>query len=55
VKNDIYGEPEIIKHGNIIATVHSPILTDEERARRMEQIKKAAMRVVFAQNDTKGK
>ena len=55
MKNDIYGEPEIIKHGNVIATVYSPILTDEERARRMEQIKQAAIRLVFAQEDTKGK
>jgi len=54
VKNDIYGEPEIIKHGNVIATVYSPILTDEERARRMEHIKQAAIRLVLAQKDTKG-
>ena len=31
VKNDIYGEPEIIKHNNIIAKVYSPILTEKER------------------------
>jgi len=54
VKNDINGEPEIIKHGNVIATVYSPILTDEERARRMERIKQAAIRLVFAQENTKG-
>ena len=54
MKNDIYGEPEIIKHGNVIATVYSPILTDEERARRMEHIKQAAIRLVLAQKDTKG-
>ena len=54
MKKDIYGEPEIIKHGNIIANVYSPILTDEERARRMEQIKRAAVRLVLSK-DTKGK
>ena len=54
VKNDIYGEPEIIKHNNIIAKVYSPILTEKEQERRMEIIKKAAVRLVLSQN-TKGK
>lgn len=45
--NDVYGEPEIIKEGNIIARVYSPILTDEERERRMEEIKKACVRIVL--------
>lgn len=54
MKNDIYGEPEIIKHKNIIATVYSPILTDKERERRMEQIKQAAVRLVLSK-ETKGK
>jgi hypothetical protein len=53
VKNDVYGEPEIIKYKNIVATVYSPILTDEERERRMENIKKAAVRLVLSKN-TKG-
>jgi hypothetical protein len=44
---DVYGEPEIIKEGNIIARVYSPILTDEERERRMEEIKKACVRIVL--------
>ena len=44
---DTYGEPEIITHGNITARVYSPILTDEERARRMELIKQAAVRIVL--------
>jgi hypothetical protein len=48
VKNDIYGEPEIIKYKNIVATVYSPILTDEERKRRMEKIKQAAVRLVLS-------
>lgn len=53
MKGDIYGEPEIIKYKNIIATVYSPILTDEERERRMEKIKKAAVRLVLSK-ETKG-
>lgn len=48
MKNDIYGEPEIIKYKNIEATVYSPILTDEERKRRMELIKQAAVRLVLS-------
>ena len=48
MKDDVYGEPEIIEHGNIIATVYSPILTDEERERRMAIIKKAAADLVLA-------
>jgi len=48
VKNDIYGEPEIIKYKNIVATVYSPILTEEERNKRMEKIKQAAVRLVLS-------
>lgn len=44
---DIYGEPEIIKCGNVIATVRSPILTAEERERRMNMIKQAAIRIIL--------
>lgn len=55
VKNDIYGEPEIIKYKNIIAKVYSPILTDEERERRMEIVKQAAVRLVLSHEETKGK
>lgn len=48
MKNDTYGEPEIIKFKNIVAKVYSPILTDEERERRMERIKQAAVRLVLS-------
>ena len=48
MKNDIYGEPEIIKYKNIIATVRSPIITEEERERRMDKIKQAAVRLVLS-------
>lgn len=36
-----------------IVRVHRPELTDEERARRMEQIKLAAARLVAATNNRK--
>lgn len=53
MKKDIYGEPEIIKFKNIEAAVYSPILSEEERVRRIEQIKQAAVRLVLSK-DTKG-
>lgn len=49
MQNDVYGEPTIIRKGNFVVRCFSPILTDEERERRMEQIKKAAVRLVLAQ------
>ena len=54
MKKDTYGEPEIIRKGNIVAKVYSPILTDEERARRMEKIKQSAIRLVLSQEKMKG-
>ena len=48
MKNDTYGEPEIIRKNNIVAKVYSPILTDEEREKRMEKIKQAAVRLVLS-------
>lgn len=41
-KNDVYGEPRIMVIGNVIAKVYHPILTEEERERRMKEIAKAA-------------
>ena len=54
MKHDIYGEPEIIRKGNIVAKVYSPILTDEEREKRMEKIKQAAVRLVLSKEKMKG-
>ena len=48
MKNDIYGEPEIFRKNNIVAKVYSPILTEEEREKRMERIKQAAVRLVLS-------
>lgn len=53
MKNDIYGEPTIIKKNNISATVYSPILTEEERNRRMEQIKQATIRLLLSKEKRK--
>ena len=54
MKEDVYGEPTIIRKGNIVARCFTPILTDEERERRMENIKKAAVRLVLAQEKVRG-
>ena len=54
MKKDVYGDPEVIEYKNIIATVYSPILTDEERNKRYELIKQAAVRLVLSQKETKG-
>ena len=53
MKNDVYGEPETIKHKNIVAKVHSPILTEKEQERRYEIIKQASARLVLSK-ETKG-
>jgi hypothetical protein len=53
LKNDVYGEPEIIRKDNIVAKVFSPILTVEEREKRMEKIKQACVRLVLSAESAK--
>lgn len=55
MKNDTYGEPIIIQVNNNVARFYSPILTDEERERRLERIKQAAVRLVLSVDEKKGK
>ena len=45
-EKDKYSEPKIFTYPNIIARVYSPILTDEERAKRMAEIAKSAERLL---------
>lgn len=52
MRNDIYGEPDIIRKGNIIAKVYSPILTEKEHDRRMTVIKKATVSLVLSKNSS---
>lgn len=54
MKNDIYGEPEIIKRNNIVAKIYTPILTDEEREKRMEKIKQACVKLVLSAESMNG-
>ena len=53
MKNDIYGEPEVIKSGNIIARVYSPIITEQEKDRRMAAMRKASVSMVLSKGKKK--
>ena len=53
MKNDIYGEPEIIKRKNIIAKIYSPVLTEKEREKRMAAIRKASVSMVLSKRTSK--
>lgn len=43
---DTYKEPKTIELPGAVIKVYSPILTEEERKRRMEQIAKSAARLL---------
>lgn len=45
-QQDTYAEPKTFTYPTVIARVYSPILTDEERQRRMAQIAKSAERLL---------
>ena len=45
-QQDTYAEPKTFTYPGIVAKVYSPILTEEERQRRMAQIAKSAERLL---------
>lgn len=45
---DTYGEPIVMRVNNAIVTVYRPILTPEERAKRMKEIMDASVRLVMS-------
>ena len=45
-QKDTYSEPKTFIYPGIIAKVYSPILTEEERKKRMERIARAAQRLL---------
>lgn len=47
-KTDIYEEPSILRTKNAIIKVYKPILTEEERARRMKLIRDAAASLLMS-------
>ena len=52
---DVYGEPEIFYYPNAVVKVYHPILTEEERERRMERIKQSAIRLILSTEENKRK
>ena len=52
---DVYMEPEVYHHNNCTVRVYRPILTEEERARRMEEIKKAAIALLIESEKSKSR
>lgn len=48
MRNDIYGEPDIMKRENAIVKIYSPILTQKEHDRRMALIKRASVSLVLS-------
>jgi hypothetical protein len=48
-QKDTYQEPIIFTYPNATVRVFRPILTDEERARRMKAIEKAAVSLVLSE------
>jgi hypothetical protein len=47
-EKDKYKEPKIYTYPGIVCEVYSPILTEEERKRRMERIAKSAAALLNA-------
>lgn len=45
---DTYSEVRTIKHGDIVARVHIPDLTGEERDRRLKKIGQAASQLLLS-------
>lgn len=43
---DTYSEPKTYNYPNAVVKVYSPVITEEERKRRMEQIAKSAERLL---------
>ena len=51
----VYSEPEIIQRQNGYDIIRRPILTDEERARRMKEIEKAAAALIIAKYEAEAR
>jgi hypothetical protein len=53
MKNDVYSKPEIIKVGNAVIRVYSPIIDEKERERRMNLIKQSSISMVLSKGENK--
>lgn len=49
-----YDEPTVFEFPNMTVRVYRPILTEEERKRRMKEIEKAAVELVLSRDKAKG-
>ena len=47
-EKDTYSEVRTIRHGDIVARVHIPDLTEEERDRRLKKIGQAASQLLLS-------
>lgn len=50
---DVYMEPEVFRYNNCVIRVHRPILSDEERKQRVEQIKRATISLIAGSEKNK--
>ena len=50
-QKDTYSEPKIFTYPGAVVKVYSPILTEEERKRRMEAIAKSAARLLKSKSN----
>ena len=50
-KQDTYGEPKTYIYPGAIVKVYSPILTEEERKRRMDKIAESAARLILSKTN----
>ena len=48
-QQDTYSEPKTFTYPGIVAKVYSPILTEEERKRRMARIAESAKRLLMTE------
>jgi hypothetical protein len=49
---DTYGDPKVIETEGAKITLHRPILTEEERTRRLIAIKEASVRLLLTNERT---
>lgn len=53
MSKDKYMEPKVIQYPSAVVKVYSPILTDEERKKRMASISEAAKKLLISKETNK--
>lgn len=54
MSKDKYMEPKVIQYPSAVVKVYSPILTDEERKKRMASISEAAKKLLISKETNNG-